>query len=598
MSIKDEDVGKIELEEPELEKKDIEEEPKKTESDNNKRPIIIGIPRERDYIRIFDDVTQYVHINISQGGEETTNPKSVISGHFRINKKYDIDGFTYFDVSVEKRQKIMSMESIIKLLKTEGKVLKSGLLNDTVQTIASQIKNVGTGYSAIGIYENNEKLELCLNPIPISDEQDMIWSKIKDKEIIDYKVKKEDIEAYIQYINYYHPYETYPIMGLSVMAPYNLIIKEYHILVPILYILGKRRSIGKSKTVSVFTEKLFSMDMTSAERLNSEFRFNEIMNSACLPQGFDEGERIDFDKMITIRESCENKMISSRGRPDLTQIRYFARLSPFFTGNDLNAKKPETLKRLFVIHFDGERWKNEDYINNSKKIDELVNTLNPIGYEIMKQSITMFETKSKLYNAIKVCKELLQQEMQFEDVTKPWGWGVCYLGLKVWEKVCKKYDVDWKLPTIKEFVNDVVKKVEGSTWEGKEESAIAFRDWFDGWLQRHTRMEQDPAGGLGIKRILGEGEIIKYYVIEDNNEKRVSGYWITNTILQEYNKDIKSMNLPPISNLKRLAESISQEFNIELEKIAEIRDGKSSGKSTNIGGITKIATFIPIGEGY
>ena len=543
-----------------------------TETRKIKDGEIIEIPGENDYVFLGKNVVQYVYVN-ENGKKVTETPKSVISGFFRINKRYDIDGFTYFDVSTERRLKVVSMDSLLKLLKSEGKVLKGRMLSDVVGIIASSVKEVEQGHSTIGIYEKegNGELEVCLTPIPVTDEQQIVQLELKDA--ISYRATKEDIEIYISYMEFFHPYEVLPVLGLAVMSPFSLIIKSFHIILPILYLWGKHRNIGKSKTVQVFTEGFYGLGMASADRLLSEFRFNEIMNSACLPKGFDEGEKINFDKMVVIREACENQMISSRGRPDLTQVRYYSRLTPFFTGNDVKAKRPETLKRMFIVHFDEYRANTKEYEANAKKLEDLINSLNPVGFELMKFVCNSVKTKENLYNLIRKTRDLLLKVYRFEDVTKSWSWGTCYLGLVLWRRFCKKYGVDWKLPTPAEFAEKVIKNIESSTWEEVEEIATAFRDWFDGWLEN----KREKTG------------LAEHGFVENNKGGMVSGYWITNTVLQEYKKDAKGKDMPPISNLKRLAESISQTFDIPIERIA----GEKGGKVCWIKGKSRVATFIP-----
>jgi len=498
----------------------------------DKREDIIEIPGEDDYIVLGKDVIQYVHVKEGSDGEVKETAKSVISGFFRINKRYDIDGFTYFDVSTERRLRVVSMDSLLRLLKSEGKVLKNRMLTDVVGIIASNVKEVEQGHSAIGIYEKegNSKLEVCLTPIPITDEQQNI--QIELKEAIEYNVKREDIEKYISYMDFFHPYEMLPILGLAVMSPFSLIIKSFHIIVPILYLWGKHRNIGKSRTIQVFSEGFYGVSLASAEKLESDFRFNEIMNSACLSKGFDEGEKINFDKMVVIREACENPMISSRGRPDLTQIRYYSRLVPFFTGNDVKAKRPETLKRMFIVHFDEYRTENKEYKEKAEQLEDIVNSLNPVGFELMKFTCKVIGTKENLYRLIKKSRDLLLKVTRFDDITKSWSWGTCYLGLILWHKFCKKYQIHWAVPNPKEFAEKVIQKIERTTWGEVEESATAFRDWFDGWLEKRTTWEKDE-GGLLTKQIKGENEIFKFDIIQNNKGEEVSGYWITNTVLQE-----------------------------------------------------------------
>jgi len=548
---------------------------------------IIDIPGEDDYVVVGEEGVQYVFVK-RNGDKEKETPKTVIRGLFRINKRYDIDGFTYFDVSTERRLKVLSMDSLLKLLKSEGKVLKSSMLSDVVSVIASNVKEVERGYSAIGIYEREGgELEVCLSPIPITDEQQIVQLELKDA--INYKAKAEDIERYITYMGFFHPHEMLPVLGTVVMSPFSQIIKQLHIILPIIYLWGKHKNIGKSITVRTFTQGLYGLSMASADRLQSEFRFNEIMDSACLPRGFDEGEKLNFDKMVVIREACENPMISSRGKPDLTQVRYHSRLTPIFTGNDIKAKRPETLKRMFIIHFNEERTESEGYEKNSKRIRDLLKNLKPVGFELMQFSCQVIKTKENLYNLIRAITNRLTEIYKFEDITKSESWSVVYLGLLIWHKFCKKYGINWELPKPEEFAEKVIKRIEGSTWGEVEEAATAFRDWFDGWLERRTVYEEDKSG-FSMKKIKGEGEIIKYGFVENSKGEKITGYWITNTVLQDYTRDAKMKDLPPISNLKRLAESVSQTFDIPIDMIAD----EDAGKRKTIGGKTRAATFIPV----
>lgn len=545
---------------------------------------IIHIPRERDYIARYDDAVQFVSVNTFKG-EIVRNAKTVIRDNFKITKKYNIDGNTMYEFSIEKKGLIMGIDEILTQLKADGKISKGALVRDTLQIMAGNIKDVEIGHSAIGIYEDSEKLVLCLEPIPLTDEQRTLLKILKTTGVFNYKAKRGDIEKYVQLLSYYHPYEIYPIMGMAMMAPYNLILKDYRILIPFVYLYGKETSIGKSLILQVFTSKLFGVPIKSANSLESKFRLNIVMDSACLPRGFDEGESINFDKKEEIRESCENKYTSSRGRADLTMANYMARLSLFFTGNDIHAKKRETLKRFFIIHYDETRKKGEHYKKKSSEVEALYIDLKPIGFEITKYGLHYFKTKEKLYNTVMKYKEILQSKVNFSDATKPWSWSVCYVGLLIWDKFCKEYDVDWHAPTIDEFAK-IINKVEISTWEGVEETVMAFRDWFDGWLSDRTYKGEE-----GIESIKGDGKTWKYDNIE-GDDGPIFGYWITNTILQDYNKNALHSGTLQISNLKKLAETISQVFNIEVKLIADL----NSGKLVKFGMVRKRATFIPLSE--
>jgi len=549
---------------------------------------IIEIPGEDDYVVLGKEAVQYVYVK-ENGDKVKETPKTVITGLFRINRRYDIDGATFFDVSTERRLKVVSMDSLLKLLKSEGKVVKSSMLSDVVSAIASNVKEVEKGHSAIGIYEKEDGgLEVCLSPIPITDEQQIVQLELKDA--INYKARREDIERYVTYMGFFYPHEMLPVLGSAVMSPFSQIIKLLHIIFPILYLWGKHKNIGKSITVRTFTQGLYGLSMASADRLQSEFRFNEIMDSACLPRGFDEGEKLNFDKMVVIREACENPLISSRGKPDLTQVRYHSRLTPIFTGNDVKAKRPETLKRMFIIHFNEYRTESEEYEANSKKIRDLLKNLKPVGFELMRFSCQVIKTKENLYNLIRAITNRLTEVYKFEDVTKSESWSVVYLGLVLWHRFCKKHGIDWKLPTPAEFAEKVIRRIEGSTWGEVEEAAIAFRDWFEGWLVKNTVNEKDETG-LAMKQIKGEGKIIKSGFIENSKGEKIFGYWITNTVLQEYTRDARAMDLPPITNLKRLAESVSQTFDIPIDKIADEDTGKRKKLSEEI---QRAATFIPV----
>jgi len=580
----------LEIREIEISPDDITVSGRRRTEEEGRLPVsgdIIEIPGEDDYVVLGKEAVQYVYVK-ENGEKVKETPKTVITGFFRINKRFDIDGTTFFDVSTERRLKVVSMDSLLKLLKSEGKVVKSSMLSDVVSAIASNVKEVEQGHSAVGIYEKEDgSLEVCLSPIPITDEQQIVLLELKDA--INYKARAEDIQRYITYMGFFYPYEMLPVLGSAVMSPFSQIIKQLHIIFPILYLWGKHKNIGKSITVRTFTQGLYGLSMASADRLQSEFRFNEIMDSACLPRGFDEGEKLNFDKMVVIREACENPLISSRGKPDLTQVRYHSRLTPIFTGNDVKAKRPETLKRMFIIHFDEFRAESEEYEENSKKIRDLLKNLKPVGFQLMEFSCQVIKTKENLYNLIRAITNRLTEVYKFEDVTKSESWAVIYMGLVLWHKFCKKYGINWELPKPEEFAEKVIRRVEGSTWGEVEEAAIAFRDWFEGWLVKNTVYNKDETG-LAIKRIKGEDKIIKYEFVENSKGEKIFGYWITNTVLQEYTRDARAMDLPPISNLKRLAESVSQTFDIPIEKIAREKGGMPKW----IGSKTRIATFIPV----
>jgi hypothetical protein len=273
-----------------------------------------------------------------------------------------------------------------------------------------------------------------------------------------------------------------------------------------------------------------------------------------------------------------------------------ARAMPVFTGNEFHSRRDPGLARIFLVHFNEEREEERRDRERNRRFDGIFAELRPIGYSLVRWALRYVRNVANLLGVLEKIKEdLWNFRSEWSDNRRVGSWAICYLGLQMWEGFSREVGVEWRAPAMEEFVREVVNKVEMSTWENAEKPVDAFSDWFEGWLARNTLKRSFTEEGYTTEKeeVKGEDKIWKRGKLELRDG--ITGRWVTNSILQEYQRERKGSDLPEISSLKRLAEGVSKVHGIPLDLLLD--DEGRRVKKVRFGEETKRAVFIPMTGG-
>jgi len=183
---------------------------------------------------------------------------------------------------------------------------------------------------------------------------------------------------------------------------------------------------------------------------------------------------------------------------------------------------------------------------NSKKLIQKVRRLEPIGLRLVEHELEDigYDIDTLIERIENYADDIVEHYYgSFVDSRRPTGWGIIYEGIKAWESICKEFNIDWRAPSIQDFVRTVVNILEPITFESKEVPVEDFLDWLEKWIIRE--------GGKYLDKIW------KYHTIEYNNEKH-PGIVILTGVLKEYNRVKKYSEIRNMGDLARSIASIGK----------------------------------------
>ena len=510
--------------------------------------------------------------------------QKIFSGKIEPIEKMNIDGNIVFKYKMDV-EKVDSMINIIKKLKAEGGVLCKNKIDDVVNTVFLGLPEV-KGHATIGVYEDGDNLELYLDDVkPYKDLQKQIHERCKPS--FKQKLDKDSLKPYFDVIENWHLYEVLPSMGLSIMAPFGLMLRKHNKIVPNISHYSPISGLGKSTVQKIFSYYLFLIYPESGDAINSPYRLVSLLDSICCFICVEEVDNVDFSQLESIlKYSPENYKGSSRGRPDLTSDESLSRATLGMTSNRFKIQNETTLVRILKIEFDStaksERARNKEKV---EKLTRVLNELKPIGWELVRLELELVgHSMEPLLEKINGHEKELRKRYNFFDPRRSTEWAIVYEGLQVWEFASSMYDLDWKAPSYEIFVKEVVDKIEKSTKETGEAPIEDFLCWWSMWQVNHKITNKTYNENLDrskpIEIVKGEGEIFAKNKTIVHGGKVYDGFIITSPVLREY----KLQKNSKIDNLGDIAKAV--------ENITGIPKDKSL-KIWNIGKDTKQAVFIP-----
>lgn len=506
--------------------------------------------------------------------------RSVFYGSIMPLERLNVDGHTYFKYKANTEQ-INTMQEISQKLRREGGVLSRNRLDDCLNAIFLNLKET-IGHATYGVYENGDDLSLCLDAMPIKDNQEKFSRRSQSS--ISQPLTRGSVEAYLKTIKYWHPYEILPNMGLFTISPFALLLRKKEMLIPITYNFSPHSHLGKSTIQKIFSQSLFSIYTLSGDEAKTNFRFASIMDSICGPVVIDEVDNVDFSELSDlIKNSCENPICTGRGTKELKMEEFLSRAVIGINGNRFKITNKSTMVRVLKIEFD---MKSISMRSDQTKIDSLTKLkerMLPIGWRLVE--LELESIGCSLENLLKNIKEhehfLKDQYNGWMDSRRSTSWAVCYEGLKMWELAAKKFDIDWEAPSYTEFIANVILKVEETSKSTTQQPIADFIQWWEMWKAKNTRHWVEKDGGYSIQHseIPGENKIWaeKKIIIRG---VECSGDVVTNPVLREYLKE----RTTTLDSLADIASTVAMKQDTDKSKIL---------KNWDIGGKTRWGVFIP-----
>ncbi len=571
--------------------KEKEQQPKQYRKGKHKKTQRLGQYKEEDVIQevYTDNTTIVVHtdtgvfldkmIGVDKNGNEKWAPQKVFHGHIKPMEKLVIDGeFTVFLYQGD-QERIADMPGIIRDIKKGGGVLNKNKIDDCINAIFLDLPT-RTGHATAGVYEEGDRLELCLDAMPINDAQRRIKAQCEPS--IKQEITKESLKAYFDTTNFWHDYEILPSMGTGAISPFVLMLRKHGKMFPNIWNFSPATHLGKSTVEKIFSMYLFSIFPLNGNSIDSEFRLSLAYDGICAYQVVEEADDVNWRKLEAIlRDTPENYLCNVRGRADQTSAQFLSRAVLGINSNRFPVMGENTLVRIFKDEFDASvidgRAGSDDRV---EQLSETLNRLTPIGWRLAE--IELEDVNHSLDILLERIanheKEIRRLYTDFFDPRRAVAWSAIFEGLKIWESSAIKYGLEWRAPSYEDFVKNVIDHIETSTKDAREPPVMHFLRWFEMWqVQNITRIYFDS--GQSEEQIRGINNIWAQDK-ELPNKPEYRGDIITSAITHEYQQTKNSK----IDKVADIAKAINVITGIPVKELVG---------SWKIGGRSRYGVFLP-----
>lgn len=538
----------------------------------------IGEPLYRERIKINQEmiVTNDGIWKIIEKQGDVKDKIEIVRGHFVPTKKIELEGETLFEVEMNKKI-VGNAKEIYRMLELGGNIVyKSDAQNYVNRALLGMVKETIKAHSTFDVYDENDGLELCLNPIPRTECQRQVFDEIKKSRALEEEITKEKLENWLQILQFWEKYEILPTMGLSVMSAFAFILGKHGFLFPNIFHYSPESGLGKTEVAKIYTAQLFGKKIWSADSVNSKYRLADAIDCYGGLIAVNEAEEFSWKKhVIHLMHATETEIQDRRGTPNLGSKQYLSRAAFVFTGNKFPLKGKPKLVRFLKIEFDANKKLERSRKESRIQLYNAIKKLKPIGWRLVELELERIRyTTNNLISNIHFHAGKIEDIFGvFEDGRRATVWGIVYEGLKVWGYAFKKYGVEWNIPSYEEFVANIVRKIEADTFESKELPAEDFIAWWEGWKARNVIKAYDTDEYL----IKGKEKIWDEKTIEVDGEK-IDGDVITNSILREYKRDKGD-----IETLSDLAKGISLRYGLPYTSLYKVwKIGRKSVKGVFI----------------
>ncbi len=534
----------------------------------------------------------------------------VIKRPIDIQELWSIDDNLYW--RIEDFPHLNTKADILKLLDKDNRIRQGKEVKDVLATVLGERSPpCQTGYPTYGIYEKEDgTLEAALSPLTPKPSQRRIHDPL---DFYTREFTKEELQDYINIEQYFHPYEILPATGLALAAPFALVLRTHGIHVPHLWHWNPKSDLGKTLIMWIMSRRLFGIPFdVQGSNLNTPNNYKLLLPVDSIGNllTVEEAAFIHMVLFQDLKAFSNNRIAGERGMREGggASTIYLARAILGFTTNVPPPGEPTTLKRILVVRFDETQRRARRA--KSTELDKIYGKLQPIGCGIINLVMKTFKQRplQEWLDIIYDFKEKISAAYDhWQSVERPEMWAVVYFGLTLRELACKEKGVDWKVPDIKTFVEQVVVPIESSTWELKQEHLEIYMDALSRWRAKNTMrvlvhkitegveaygqvFEAEKDRDAWVEEVKGGGELWLAKV-EDYEDKRIPGVWHTKAMLDEIN----GTGIPVEAQMRVLRElgvQVAADSEFPIEFIAGA-DGRGRLVRFRKGQKPKRAIFIP-----
>jgi hypothetical protein len=553
----------------------------------------------KEFVRWEPVGITFVRWYINKNGERQEEYRFVVRGEIKITGRFDLDGETYFRATIDGKEFVLTVDDLQKELAAQSRVVGKAHLSDAISAVADRMApKAQSAHATFGVYSNSERLTICDDPIPVKTEQVKAQEEIEP--LIARGATREEVQAYADMLGYWHGYEVLPAMGTAQVAPFTPILREKGILLANLLHHSAESDLGKSLVALMFSEREFGISSTSGGAVNSPYRASSAIDATCAMVTVEEAERLKPDLWPFLKESSERWLADKRGTADLDMVPYHSRAIFAFTSQAQPITSKPVLKRFFIVRFDSSA--KDARRAKSREVERKFNALAPIGYAVTRWAVETYRARGSLLAEVERVKKVLDQEVpSWHSPKRAESWACVYIGLEFFDITCRKVGATWKLPTVQEFVRDVVIPVESMTWEGERTPVSRFVSWFAAYRAKFGAVAEvienaEEQLKATFPNIRTREEVVRdnrLYIqgkvpVPEKDAAPILGMWITQPLVDMYHREVKDAE--PFASLADLAKQAAVEAGID-PKIVLDADGVHL-KAVKFGTHAKRCAFI------
>ena len=505
-------------------------------------PHIISAGDRGDVLHYADRIEWRTEHVVGRGEDRHTEVRQwvVVDGHLEVLDRLEIEGDLFFRVHQD-------AESVVQADVLRRQLDRAGALVDhsrSADALALVLRDETRGKitrarSAYGVYKDESgSLKFCTDPVPRYEEQRLLCEALGPA--LSYSPTADDVQRYIDLVAFYDAYEALPTLGLSVMAPFAYEVRRLRFLFPHVALTSSKTGLGKTTLGEACSDRMYGSPVQHSDGLESPYRVLNFFDAAGVPRVADEAEKLRSQLAPFFKELAEQGLGSKRGTPELGMLTYYARAFAILTAQRFPFSSRTVLVRFLISRFN----ERKDGIRHSRQqrrlFDATFRKLQPIGWDVTRYAITCTPTADDLRRRLDGLRDEIESAvgMDFQDSRRSQAWAVCRLGLEILEGYAASKGVEWKAPSMEEFVSQVILPVETGTFEGGDAPVLYFAKWFVKYYAEQVMSMSSE--GTSYIRHKGEGELFvgtEKRVAPRRNGVEVDGTWVTEALLNIYDTD-------------------------------------------------------------
>jgi hypothetical protein len=515
----------------------------------------------------------------------------IIGGLVRPLARSLVDGEELVEFVYDGGSTATTLPEMIKLLRNRGQIFDrraEWILSFLVSKMATTRRVV---HATFGVYDDLVPGQLTLNydVHPRSADQVLVCQQVSPN----FKFapwKHRYMDTYESFNDLFQPFEVRPIIGAQIMANFNEIMRSVGWMCPDIYDWSYHSDTGKTTKADAYTTLLYGTLGIDGETLESAYRMGSLRASICSVIGIHEVENIHQRVWSGMKSAPESPIALRRGTREQGMNVYGSRATFNFTANRLIIRRPDSLKRLIVVHSKDDLVALEKRWRHKSKFDELMANMKPMGFRLLEELLTfnpVFQSRESLIREVAKNSLIIRKIARADEhplmSSRCDLWGHNLTGNQAWDWLCKICETPHVGLSPEEYYKQVIKVNDIATFESAQDPVEVFLEWFSGWRSEHTRPRRsyDNFGYVDTTYVQGKDELF----VEDTLP--VPCYYVVEYLIEEYNKKNQANQF---GSLKALTLQAADYAGVDP---ASVLDKDGYAKVIKIGGVTRRVAFVP-----